>query len=298
MPPARQTHAFTLTELLVAISVVAVLAALLFPAFAQARETARQSTCQSNIRSVMGAILQYAQDNDDCMPISWNITAQVGPRVAADSIARGGALEERGLHVELADYSGGTRVFRCADDKGVQRDINVPDATSITVPFTREDGLPGVDAGAVVEPAGTAAADIFGMSYKFTKENFTFISGVGGQKYTCIGTKTACLGKATGAKPTDYSSFTAPPPNPMPLSFFARPSETRMLRDFLSLPDNTERWANPSTYWHPHGEIIGFADGHVKLIHSSAEERALCDGPTLSPAYDGSCNTKGLERYS
>ncbi len=280
------------------ISIIAIIAALLFPTFSQAREKARQTTCQSNMKGAMQAILMYSQDNDGNMPISWNIMAQVGPKVAADSIATGGTLTERGIQVELAPYLKSAQALQCADDKGIEVDPNNSSASDATVPFLDAGNGSAADPNAIHEPFGTTVAAVFGMSYKFTKENFTYISGYGGQQYTCSGTKTVCLGRATGSKPSDPTQYTTPPPIPMPVSFFARPSETRMLRDFLSVPGNNEKWANPSTVWHANGELVGFADGHVKLIHNAGEERALCDGPTSSPNYDGSCNIKGLERYA
>jgi prepilin-type N-terminal cleavage/methylation domain-containing protein/prepilin-type processing-associated H-X9-DG protein len=55
---------FTLIELLVVIAIIAILAAILFPVFAKAREKARQSTCQSNLKQIGLAMAQYAQDYD------------------------------------------------------------------------------------------------------------------------------------------------------------------------------------------------------------------------------------------
>ena len=67
---------FTLIELLVVIAIIAILAAILFPVFAKAREKARQSSCQSNLKQLMLATLQYAQDYDEilvkCYEASWN----------------------------------------------------------------------------------------------------------------------------------------------------------------------------------------------------------------------------------
>ena len=62
---ARRIDGFTLIELLVVIAIIAILAAILFPVFAQAREKARQTACMSNLRQVGLAVLQYAQDNDE-----------------------------------------------------------------------------------------------------------------------------------------------------------------------------------------------------------------------------------------
>lgn len=56
---------FTLIELLVVIAIIAILAAILFPVFAKAREKARQSTCASNIKQMSTAMLQYVQDYDE-----------------------------------------------------------------------------------------------------------------------------------------------------------------------------------------------------------------------------------------
>lgn len=62
-------HAFTLIELLVVIAIIAVLAAILFPVFAQAREKARQSSCSSNERQIGLGILAYVQDYDETFPL-------------------------------------------------------------------------------------------------------------------------------------------------------------------------------------------------------------------------------------
>jgi len=64
---------FTLIELLVVIAIIAILAAILFPVFARAREKARQSSCLSNTKQIMLAIVQYTQDYDETYPYasSW-----------------------------------------------------------------------------------------------------------------------------------------------------------------------------------------------------------------------------------
>lgn len=60
----RHSHGFTLIELLVVIAIIAILAAILFPVFARAREKARQASCTSNLRQLVMANIQYASDND------------------------------------------------------------------------------------------------------------------------------------------------------------------------------------------------------------------------------------------
>src|SRR5438128_8863640 len=63
-----QRFAFTLIELLVVIAIIAILAAILFPVFAQARERARMSACVSNMRQIGSALMMYVQDYDETYP--------------------------------------------------------------------------------------------------------------------------------------------------------------------------------------------------------------------------------------
>ena len=65
----RSKKGFTLIELLVVIAIIAILAAILFPVFARAREAARQTTCGSNLRQLGSALRMFAQDNDEKYPM-------------------------------------------------------------------------------------------------------------------------------------------------------------------------------------------------------------------------------------
>lgn len=66
----RKSSAFTLIELLVVIAIIAILAAILFPVFAQAREKARQTSCTSNMKQLDLGFIQYVQDYDETLPFS------------------------------------------------------------------------------------------------------------------------------------------------------------------------------------------------------------------------------------
>ncbi len=65
----RNRKGFTLIELLVVIAIIAILAAILFPVFAKAREKARQTACASNLKQIATATLMYVQDYDESFPL-------------------------------------------------------------------------------------------------------------------------------------------------------------------------------------------------------------------------------------
>lgn len=72
MVRSSSRRAFTLIELLVVIAIIAILAAILFPVFAQAREKARTTSCLSNFKQSATAIMMYTQDYDETMmPMTW-----------------------------------------------------------------------------------------------------------------------------------------------------------------------------------------------------------------------------------
>jgi prepilin-type N-terminal cleavage/methylation domain-containing protein/prepilin-type processing-associated H-X9-DG protein len=66
---------FTLIELLVVIAIIAILAAILFPVFARAREKARQASCLSNLKQLSLAMLMYSQDYDETWPMAYYFDA-------------------------------------------------------------------------------------------------------------------------------------------------------------------------------------------------------------------------------
>jgi prepilin-type N-terminal cleavage/methylation domain-containing protein/prepilin-type processing-associated H-X9-DG protein len=75
----RKRNAFTLIELLVVIAIIAILAAILFPVFAQARESARKTSCLSNFKQRALGVLMYNQDYDGVYPLGKDICCATAP---------------------------------------------------------------------------------------------------------------------------------------------------------------------------------------------------------------------------
>ena len=86
--PLTKCKAFTLIELLVVIAIIALLAAILFPVFARARENARRSSCQSNLKQIGLGLFQYAQDFDERLPPYWgpSWSIRIDPYIKSDQI--------------------------------------------------------------------------------------------------------------------------------------------------------------------------------------------------------------------
>ncbi|MEI7834400.1 MAG: prepilin-type N-terminal cleavage/methylation domain-containing protein [bacterium] len=74
----RIKRGFTLIELLVVIAIIAILASILFPVFSKARAKARQTQCTNNQRQIAIAILAYAQEHDEKLPLATNVWANLG----------------------------------------------------------------------------------------------------------------------------------------------------------------------------------------------------------------------------
>lgn len=74
MRTSRARKGFTLIELPVLIAVIGILAAILFPVFAKAREKARQASCLSNCKQLGLALMMYADDCDETLPMEYDNT--------------------------------------------------------------------------------------------------------------------------------------------------------------------------------------------------------------------------------
>ena len=115
--------AFTLIELLVVIAIIAILAAILFPVFARARENARRSSCQSNLKQVGLGILQYAQDYDEYLPIG--------------NLPSGNAFVGQGWASTVMPYIKSTQVLKCPSDPGPQGSVLIGNRVPVSYAYSQ-----------------------------------------------------------------------------------------------------------------------------------------------------------------
>jgi prepilin-type N-terminal cleavage/methylation domain-containing protein/prepilin-type processing-associated H-X9-DG protein len=118
--------AFTLIELLVVIAIIAILASILFPVFARARENARRSSCQSNLKQMGLGFMQYTQDYDERLPNTIDGSASAGDAIATPANANrgwinyktfgGGADAFQPQYGSLYPYVKSAQIYVCPSD--------------------------------------------------------------------------------------------------------------------------------------------------------------------------------------
>ena len=99
MDVLNKRRGFTLIELLVVIAIIAILAAILFPVFAQAREQARRASCLSNLKQLGLSVMMYTQDYDETFPIVYN----------------GGGSCSHAEYVLIYPYTKNINILQCPD---------------------------------------------------------------------------------------------------------------------------------------------------------------------------------------
>ncbi len=122
----QKKKGFTLIELLVVIAIIAILAAILFPVFARARENARRASCQSNLKQLGLGVFQYTQDYDEKYP-----TVSSGLTAATIS-----ATNPYGWADALQPYLKSTQLFQCPSETAAPGPANTTTATLSPDPAT------------------------------------------------------------------------------------------------------------------------------------------------------------------
>ena len=145
------TRAFTLIELLVVIAIVAILAAILFPVFARAKEAAINTKDLAQAKQIGLAVKMYLADNDDTMPIFY----------AYNSVPPSGQDGHKGVELLLMPYVKSLELFKSPHDKGG--------------PYTSTD-----------VPGAQTYWQAYGSSYRFTQCVYTVASGESSQNNTAL----------------------------------------------------------------------------------------------------------------
>ena len=171
---------FTLIELLVVIAIIAILAAILFPVFAKAREKARQASCLSNLKQIALGCLSYAQDYDEYMPNSFKY------ETAPNTPPNGGLIWLCDL---IYPYVKNSQIFNCPSVSSHAGVWNTPPLDVIWQPliptsdYVCPDWLGGQKLTAFVDPASTLfVLDAKGefWAYDATDLNPTDVTWLGG----------------------------------------------------------------------------------------------------------------------
>ncbi|MEO7714805.1 MAG: DUF1559 domain-containing protein [Capsulimonas sp.] len=144
--PRKTRSGFTLIELLVVIAIIAILAAILFPVFAKAREKARQISCLSNMKQLGLGFMQYIQDNDELWP---------------GAASGGGPLSQGGWGSQIYPYVKSTSLYKCPDESGIV--AGVPYTVAYVMNYEiyvnagswADDNRNGLNLAAMVTPAST-----------------------------------------------------------------------------------------------------------------------------------------------
>ena len=146
----QKRPAFTLIELLVVIAIIAILAAILFPVFARARENARRSSCASNLKQIALGMIQYNQDSDEKFPGVYTGTAF--------STGNG-----QGWSMIVQPYVKSTQIFQCpSEPNGVATNyLNPADSQWSDYFYNRYmTGYKNGDTSAAAFTGGSSIADL------------------------------------------------------------------------------------------------------------------------------------------
>jgi|ADurb_Ile_03_Slu_FD_contig_41_1985984_length_1014_multi_2_in_0_out_0_2 prepilin-type N-terminal cleavage/methylation domain-containing protein len=224
---------FTLIELLVVIAIIAILAAILFPVFAQARERARTASCVNNLHQIGLALIQYADDWNNTVPFACD--AEDRHDCPKATLARFPYLWD-----VLDSYTKGNGVWRCPSDKGLR--------------WRRSD------------QGGTGWPVVTKNLYRVTKASSPYGRGSSYTYRTALIIKSWDSLYGGGSIPPQNIS-------PMKLSQIPNPSRAIVVMDPLqyseSNPPGPDTW---NAQWHVMkypmmGWNVVWADGHSKMVN-------------------------------
>jgi prepilin-type N-terminal cleavage/methylation domain-containing protein/prepilin-type processing-associated H-X9-DG protein len=268
----RNLRAFTLIELLVVIAIIAILAAILFPVFAQAREKARSASCLSNEKQLILGLMQYLQDSDEAFPPT--TTEREGVQSTITDPKSAFVYSIRGRMAAYvpgsSNTSKGASVWACpsADDWPTQ---GVSGDTSVSIYWPNDYGFNINEAVIVATSSGTTGVSAAANTYFTNNPTFGFSQLV---TLATLDSPAAFLVVADAAradKQVARGSLTPQYLDPANLSAAPKSYDT-----------GTNGWTAVATQAaasprHQGGYNAGYADGHVKFRQPLAVWRSKTD---------------------
>jgi len=270
----RRKKGFTLIELLVVIAIIGILAAMLFPVFARAREAARRAVCLNNIKQVTLGLLMYLNDYDESFPPNatddpTNVTAgwttSTWKATAANPWLR--------LQVQIDEYINNKDVWDCPSAKivelarGVNGVIALNDVDCLGVAITPNQWpFPCDWAGVRLSIGVNRRICDQRMSWIVRPANFAIA-------FDCtnpMGPSLSHVAFADNCAAACMCTSTWVYPLPWPAGIQADGSVANYIQ-----------WIEDNTMRHTGGSNVGFADGHAKYLKSWGLIQAVRDGDVM-----------------
>ena len=275
---SKNSSAFTLIELLVVIAIIAILAAILFPVFGRARENARRSSCQSNMKQIGLGVEQYKQDYDNTFPMAYFYVN--GTSSGAGYVQWTGAIQPYVKSTQLfvcpSDANGGVSPTNCTGtgcnpsqtyQTGGVNDNQVPRLSYIPneALMPRKKGSTVAHLNTVNEAAVDSTSTVILVSEM--ANNYANLNGASGSGGTAIKSHRPTSGfsaDAGGSSEYDAEALTTPTSN-----VYAVPVAAAL--DAIKNPTATKphiQYAQLDRHFDGSNHL--FADGHVKWLKPAA----------------------------